>query len=118
MVHLRVVAPAEKTDRVHGLLCATRSAINVIRVPGASTNPTGDLIMCDVAREDASVIISELRDLGLHHEGSIALSATDVVSDFAVAAEKYAPGLARRRGDLGGARPAHERERRAQRPSS
>ena len=92
MVHLRVVAPAEKTDRVHGLLCATRSAINVIRVPGASTNPTGDLIMCDVAREDASVIISELRDLGLHHEGSIALSATDVVSDFAVAAEKYAPG--------------------------
>ena len=92
MVHLRVVAPAEKTDRVHGLLCATRSAINVIRVPGASTNPTGDLIMCDVAREDASVIISELRDLGLHHEGSIALSATDIGSDFAVAAEKYAPG--------------------------
>jgi hypothetical protein len=86
MVHLRVVAPAEKTDRVHGLLCATRSAINVIRVPGASTNPTGDLIRCDVAR----VIISELRDLGLHHEGSIALSATDAVSDFAVAAEKYA----------------------------
>ena len=92
MVHLRVVVPADKTDRVHGLLCATASAINVIRVPHASTNPSGDLIMCDVAREDASVIISELRDLGLHHEGSIALSPTDVVSDFAVAAERHAPG--------------------------
>ena len=92
MVHLRVVVPADKTDRVHGLLCATASAINVIRVPDASTNPSGDLIMCDVAREDASVIISELRELGLHHEGSIALSPTDVVSDFAVAAERHAPG--------------------------
>lgn len=92
MVHLRVVAPAAKAPRVHGLLCATASAINVIQVPGASTNPSGDLIMCDVAREDASVIISQLRDLGLHHEGSISLSATDVVSDFAVAAEKHAPG--------------------------
>src|SRR5688572_19581877 len=92
MVHLRVVAPSEKAGRVHSLLCATASAINVIQVPGASTNPSGDLIMCDVAREDASVIISELRALGLQHEGSISLSATDVVSDFAVAAEKHAPG--------------------------
>jgi len=92
MVHLRVVAPAAKAPQVHGLLCATASAINVIQVPGASTNPSGDLIMCDVAREDASVIISELRALGLQHDGSIALSATDIVSDFAVAAEKHAPG--------------------------
>lgn len=92
MVHLRVIVPADKADRVHALLCATASAINVIRVPAASTNPSGDLIMCDVAREDASLIISELRELGLHHEGSIAISQTDVLSDFAVAAEKHAPG--------------------------
>src|SRR5262245_52672563 len=92
MVHLRVVVPAGKAAHVHGLLCGTASAINVIRVPGASTNPSGDLVMCDVAREDASVIISELRELGLHHEGSIALSNTDVISDFAVAAERHAPG--------------------------
>jgi uncharacterized hydrophobic protein (TIGR00271 family) len=92
MVHLRVVAPAAKAQKVHALLCATASAINVIHVPGASTNPSGDLIMCDVAREDASVIISELRELGLQHDGSISLSTADVVSDFAVAAEKHAPG--------------------------
>lgn len=92
MVHLRIVTPAGKAEHVHGLLCSTASAINVVRVPGASTNPSGDLIMCDVAREDASVIISDLREFGLHHEGSIALSATDVVSDYAVAAEKHAAG--------------------------
>ena len=49
--------------------------------------------MCDVAREDASVIISDLRDLGIHHDGSISLSDTDTISDFAVAAVKHAPGL-------------------------
>jgi uncharacterized hydrophobic protein (TIGR00271 family) len=48
--------------------------------------------MCDVAREDASVIISELRDLGLHHDGSISLSNADVISDFADAAVEHAPG--------------------------
>ena len=57
MVHLRIVAPPDRADRVHALLCATPSAIDVIRVENASTRPDGDLVMCDVAPEDASVII-------------------------------------------------------------
>ena len=69
MVHLRIVAPADRAEQVHALLCATGSAIDVIRVPNASTRPDGDLIMCDVAREDASVIICDLRELGIHHDG-------------------------------------------------
>ena len=68
MVHLRIIAPGGTASRVHTLLCSTASAINVISVPAASTNPSGDLIMCDVTRGDASVIISELRDRGLAHE--------------------------------------------------
>ena len=48
--------------------------------------------MCDVAPEDASVIISELKELGLHHDGSISLSPTDTISDFADAAIAHAPG--------------------------
>jgi uncharacterized hydrophobic protein (TIGR00271 family) len=92
MVHLRIVVPGDRAEKVHALLCRTRSAIDVIRVPGASTRPDGDLIMCDVAREDASVIISDLRGLGVHKDGSISLSATDTISDFADAAVKYAPG--------------------------
>jgi uncharacterized hydrophobic protein (TIGR00271 family) len=92
MVHLRIVAPADRADRVYAMLCDTPSAIDVIRVPGASVRPSGDLVMCDVAREDASVINSDLRELGIHHDGSISLSPTDTISDFADAAVKYAPG--------------------------
>jgi uncharacterized hydrophobic protein (TIGR00271 family) len=87
MVHLRIVAPAERADRVYAMLCATPSAIDVMRFENASTRPDGDLVMCDVAREDASVIISDLRELNLH-----SLSNVDTISDFADAAVKHAPG--------------------------
>jgi len=92
VVHLRIVAPPDRADRVYALLCATPSAIDVIRVENASTRPDGDLIMCDVAPEDASVIISQLREHGLHHDGSISLSPVDTISDFADAAVAHAPG--------------------------
>jgi hypothetical protein len=92
MVHLRIVAPAERADRVYAMLCATPSAIDVMRFENASTRPDGDLVMCDVAREDASVIISDLRELNLHKDGSISLSNVDTISDFADAAVKHAPG--------------------------
>jgi hypothetical protein len=68
MVHLRIVAPPDRADRVYALLCATPSAIDMIRVENASVRPDGDLVMCDVAPEDASVIISGLRDLGVHKD--------------------------------------------------
>src|SRR5215208_4403901 len=92
MVHLRIVAPPDRAEQVYAMLCDTASAIDVIRVPGASRRPDGDLIMCDVAREDASVIISDLRELGIHHDGSISISSTDTLSDFADAAIEHAPG--------------------------
>jgi uncharacterized hydrophobic protein (TIGR00271 family) len=92
MLHLRIVAPPDRADRVHALLCATPSAIDVIRVENASTRPDGDLVMCDVAPEDASVIISQLRELDLHKDGSISLSPVDTISDYADAALAHAPG--------------------------
>jgi uncharacterized hydrophobic protein (TIGR00271 family) len=92
MVHLRIVAPPDRADRVYEMLCDTASAIDVIRVPHAARRPDGDLIMCDVAREDASVIISDLRGLGIHRDGSISLSPTDTISDLATAAVAHAPG--------------------------
>ena len=92
MVHLRIVAPPEPARKAHALLCATPSAIDVIHVPGVSQRPEGDLVMCDVAREDASVIVADLRDLEIDRLGSISLSAVDTISDLAVAAERHAPG--------------------------
>ena len=95
MVHLRIVAPPDRADRVYVLLGSTASAIDVIRVPDAAVRPSGDLIMCDVAREDASVIISDLRELGVHRDGSISLSSVDTISDLARAAVEHAPRRAR-----------------------
>jgi uncharacterized hydrophobic protein (TIGR00271 family) len=94
VVHLRIVAPPRSADKALDLLCAHDSVLNVIRLPAASHKPEGDVILCDIAREDASVIISDLKELDIHHEGSIAMEFVDTeISDFADAAEKAAVGL-------------------------
>lgn len=94
MVHLRIVAPAHLSEQTMELLCGSDSVQNVVHLHGAATKPKGDLILCDVAREDASVIISDLKELDIPHEGSIALEEIDTaISEAADRAEKAAAGL-------------------------
>jgi uncharacterized hydrophobic protein (TIGR00271 family) len=51
------------------------------------------VILCDVAREDASVIVSDLKELEIDHEGSIAMENIDSqISDAAKRAEESAGG--------------------------
>ncbi len=51
------------------------------------------MILCDVAREDASVIVSDLRELDVDTEGSIAIEHIDsAISSVAAAAERAAEG--------------------------
>jgi uncharacterized hydrophobic protein (TIGR00271 family) len=93
MVHLRIVTPPERTDDVFGVLDCTPSVINIIRLPGAAHRPDGDVILADVAREDASVVIEDLKRLKIHEDGSISLELIDTaISRLADAAEKHAPG--------------------------
>src|SRR5215203_2913330 len=93
MYHLRIVAPQERSDDALGLLKASPSVCNVIFLKGAAQEPEGDVILADVAREDASVIISDLKELRLVDEGSIALESIDTaLSKFAERAEKAAKG--------------------------
>jgi uncharacterized hydrophobic protein (TIGR00271 family) len=93
MVHLRIVAPPELAERVLAVLETKASVINVVHLPGAARRPTGDLILCDVAREDTSVVLDELRDLGLAEEGTIAIETIDTaISSAARAAERAAAG--------------------------
>ena len=76
------------------LLMAEGSVCNVVRLKGAASKPEGDVILCDIAREDASVIIGDLKELGIPAEGSIAMEFIDSeISDAAERAEKHAPGL-------------------------
>ncbi len=94
MVHLRIVAVGGKRDAVLEVLERSGSVCNVILLDGAARKPAGDLILCDVAREDASVIVEELRELEIQREGSIALDYVDSqISDAAERAEKHAPGM-------------------------
>jgi uncharacterized hydrophobic protein (TIGR00271 family) len=94
VIHLRIVAPEESAHKVLDLLCASPAVINVAHLRAASKKPKGDVILCDVAREDASVIISDLKELDIPKVGSIAVEHIDTaVSEAAEAAEKAAPGL-------------------------
>jgi uncharacterized hydrophobic protein (TIGR00271 family) len=94
MVHLRIVSPPELTEQVIDVLTRTAAVINIIRLDGAARRPDGDVLLCDVAREDASVVLGDLKALGLHDRGSIMLEQIDTaISRAADEAERHAPGL-------------------------
>jgi uncharacterized hydrophobic protein (TIGR00271 family) len=93
MVHLRIVVPGSKSDRVVDLLEESPSVSSLARIEGASRKPPGDLILCDVAREDASVVIGDLRELGVPIDGSISIEEIDSqLSSAADRAERAARG--------------------------
>jgi uncharacterized hydrophobic protein (TIGR00271 family) len=94
VVHLRLVVPRDRAERVVELLCGSSSVQNVVRLPRAAQKPEGDVVLCDVAREDASVILDDLRELNIPRDGSIAVELIDTaISRVAQDAEKAAAGL-------------------------
>jgi uncharacterized hydrophobic protein (TIGR00271 family) len=94
MVHLRIIVPAHEAGHALELLKGTPSVVNLIYLERAAQEPEGDVILCDVAREDASVVISDLRELQIDVEGSIAIEHVDSqISAKAALAEKAAIGL-------------------------
>jgi uncharacterized hydrophobic protein (TIGR00271 family) len=95
VIHLRIVAPADLAGQVLARLSAAPSVLNVVHLPRAARKPEGDAIFCDVAREDASQIIADLRALRIPERGSIAVEQVEsAISDAAARAERAVPGLA------------------------
>ena len=93
MVHLRIVVPSYQSEHVLDLLGHMASVCNLIFLERAARKPEGDVILCDVAREEASVIVSDLRELEVDIEGSIAIEQIDsTISVAADAAERAAVG--------------------------
>ena len=93
MVHLRIVVAADRTEKVLELLEATpRSATSSSsRAPRASRPATWSSATSR-ARTPACVI-DDLKELGVHRDGSIALEQIDSqISDAAKGAERAAPG--------------------------
>jgi uncharacterized hydrophobic protein (TIGR00271 family) len=93
MIHLRIVAPEGVARQALELLCASPSVINVVHLERAAVKPDGDVILCEISREDASVIIGDLKELDIPRLGSIAVEHVETaISDAAAAAERAAPG--------------------------
>jgi uncharacterized hydrophobic protein (TIGR00271 family) len=94
VIHLRIVASQELAHRALELLEGNPSVCNVVHLHGAARKPEGDVILADVAREDGSVVLSDLRELGLgDREGSIAIEDIDaLISEDAKKAVRHAKG--------------------------
>jgi uncharacterized hydrophobic protein (TIGR00271 family) len=93
MVHLRIVVPEARCREVLELLEAAPSTTNLVFLAGAARQPKGDVVLCDIAREEASVIIDDLKKLGIGRDGSIALEQIDSqISRAADRAERAARG--------------------------
>jgi uncharacterized hydrophobic protein (TIGR00271 family) len=93
MLHLRISAPSELSDDVTALLMADPAVSSVAVVRGASVKPAGDLVLADVAREGANEIIDQLREMGLHHDGSLGVDSVRTwLSQAGYEAEMRTPG--------------------------
>ncbi len=93
MLHLRISSPAAQTERVLALLDVDTSVSALSVVRGVSLRPPGDLILADVAREGANVVIDGLHDVGVHEGGSLHIEpVTTWLSKDGYDAERRTPG--------------------------
>jgi uncharacterized hydrophobic protein (TIGR00271 family) len=94
MLHVRVISPASLTAATIQLLEASPAVTHLWVSEGSARKPDGDVVSCDVAREAATGIIGQLRELGLSRQGAIVVERLDIVlSAAAQRAEQDAPGL-------------------------
>ncbi|MFC7218913.1 DUF389 domain-containing protein [Streptomyces polyrhachis] len=96
MLHLRIYVPAGRTEEVTGLIHKTVGTTHLAVHPGASLDPAGDIVTCDVAREAADELLHALRRQGLCDEGGVDVDEVDLtLSRRADQAEVDAPGEGR-----------------------
>jgi uncharacterized hydrophobic protein (TIGR00271 family) len=94
VIHLRILVPGHESEHALDLLEGIPSVTNLVYLKHAARKPQGDVILCDVAREDASVVIGDLRELNIDVEGSIAIEEIDsAISLVAKRAEEAAVGM-------------------------
>lgn len=93
LVHLRLTVPSSLTPAVRRLLLDDACGTNVVLHSGASLEPEGDLLECDVARESVNELLGQLDEIGVGEQGGILVSTPDS-TPFAAAKEleEAAPG--------------------------
>ena len=93
MLHLRLIVPPDRTGAVLEHLAATPGVVHIVHGTGTTSQPAGDVVLCDVAREATNDVVEWLQDHGIHRDGAIVIEAVEVVvSDAAAGAEASSPG--------------------------
>ncbi|GAA1980621.1 DUF389 domain-containing protein [Terrabacter lapilli] len=93
MLRLTVTTPSALTDQVTELLADSTAVSTLSVLRGAAVRPVGDVVLADVAREGANDVVDQLRDLGVHEEGSLQLEpVTTWISRPGFEAEVRTPG--------------------------
>lgn len=77
MLHVRVVSPAEVTERLVGVLTADPGVVNLVIMRAAATGPDGDAVQFDLTNASANAVLQRLRDLGLSRRGPVILETVD-----------------------------------------
>ncbi len=95
MVHLRIIAPRAEADRALELLKRAETVTALVVYRGAAVQPAGDVVSCDVADEEASFIVGDLRQMGISECGVIDVEHLDAsVSTRGLEATRLARGNA------------------------
>ncbi|WP_406046000.1 DUF389 domain-containing protein [Micromonospora sp. NBC_00898] len=93
MLHLRIIAPPDRSGAVADLLAADPGVTHLAVLSGAARQPAGDLILCDVVRESADGVFQGLQQLGVEAGGGIAADDVELtLSRAADQAAETAPG--------------------------
>jgi uncharacterized hydrophobic protein (TIGR00271 family) len=93
VLHVRVVSPAELTDRVVDSLSADPGVANLVVLRGAGSRPDGDAVQFDLTSDSANSVLRQLRGLELYRRSSVVVEPIDAVladrSDAAVLGPSY-----------------------------
>jgi len=83
VLHVRVISPGDTTAKVVDLLEDDPTVANLVVIRGTAQRGTGDLLIFDVARENANQVLECLRDLGLEESGAVAFEEAEQVEAHA-----------------------------------
>jgi uncharacterized hydrophobic protein (TIGR00271 family) len=93
VLRLEIYSPSNATAAVAEVLRGDPSVSALAVMRAASLQPPGDLVLADVAREGANEVIDQLRELGVHHDGTIHVEPVETwISRAGLQAEQRAPG--------------------------
>ena len=74
---MRILTPTALTDSVVTALESEPCISGLAVVRGAGLRPKSDLVLADVPRETANDVVTRLRALGVHHQGTIEIQRVD-----------------------------------------